>query len=260
MTVTSPLIPQSIAVFLLMMTRIGTMMMFMPGFGGRSVPTPTKVVLSGVLALLLVPFTQIGEETFTAAGVFATAVARELLIGLVMGIGIAVVFGAIEMASSLIGLQVGLNLQPVFNPSLGAQQLPVNTFYMVIAALIFFGANGHHLILLAMQRSFQTVPVGTAGLAEHAGVTIIGLTSAMFVDALRIALPVAGTLLVVDACLGVLNRMVPQMHVFFVGLPIKIFVGFAVLLMTMPFLVRLLSPMLTRGLVEAIGHAGSVVR
>lgn len=260
MTIASPLVPQSIAVFLLMVTRIGTMLMFMPGFAGRSVPPAIKVLAALALSLVLVPFTRPGAETLTDPASFTVGLAREFLLGLLMGFGIAVVFGAIEMAASLVGAQIGLNLSGVFNPSLDLQGTPLNTFYLVAAALVFFSANGHHLVLMALHRSFQTVPIGSAALADNAGTAIIALASLMFVDALRIGLPVAGTLLAVDACLGVLNRMVPQMNVFFVGLPVKIFAGFAVLLLTLPFLIRVLAPMVTDGVIEAIGRAGAVAR
>lgn len=260
MSLDSPLVPQSAAVFLLMLTRIGTMLAFVPGFAGRSVPAQFKVLASLVLTIVLVPFSRAGGADLTAPGRFAAAVAQEFLVGLLLGFGVAVVFGAIEMASGLIGIQIGLNMAPVFNPSLSDQAMPLNTFYYVMAALVFFGANGHHLVLLALARSFQAIPVGTAGLADTSGRTLIGLTGTMFADALRIGLPVAGTVLLVDAALGLLNRMVPQMNVFFVGLPVKLFVGFAVLLLTLPFLLRMLTPMLTSGIYDSIGQAGAVAR
>ncbi|MDI3340335.1 MAG: flagellar biosynthetic protein FliR [Sphaerobacter sp.] len=260
MTIASPLIPQSIAVLLLAMTRIGTTLMFIPGLGGRTVPTPLKVLAAGVLALVLLPFTPPVTQPLSDPAHFTVALAREFLLGLLMGFGIAVVFGAIEMAASLAGVQIGLNLGPIFDPALNAQATPLNTYYLVTAALVFFGTNGHHLVLLALHRSFQSVPIGGATLAGDAGSTITALASLMFADALRIGLPVAGTLLAVDAALGVLNRMVPQMNVFFVGLPVKVLAGFGVLLLTMPFLLRLLSTMVTSGIVEAIGRAGGVAR
>lgn len=260
MTIDSPLIPQSAAVFLLMLVRIGTMLTFMPGFGGRNVPMPVKIAASLVLALVLIPFNRAGDSGLTEPGRFAAAVGQEFLIGLLMGLGVAIVFGAVEMAANIIGVQLGLNLAPVFNPSFNAAVMPLSTFYIVTASLVFFAANGHHIVLMALQRSFETVPVGTATLGDGASQVVIRLTGAMFADALRIGLPVAGTLLVVDAALGILNRMVPQMNVFFVGLPAKILVGFGLVLLTLPFLLRVLEPLVTRGVYQAIGQAGSVAR
>lgn len=260
MVVDSLLVPPSAAVYLLMLTRIGTMLTLVPGFGSRNVPMPLKVIASLMLALVLVPFTRVTTTGLSEPGRFAAAVAQEFLVGLLLGFGVAVVFGAVQMAASIVGAQIGLNMAPVFNPSLNMAETPMNTLYLAIATLVFFGANGHHLVLLALQRSFLAVPVGSATLADDAGRAIIGLSSMMFVEAVRIGMPIAGTLLVVDAALGVLSRMVPQMNVFFVGLPAKIFAGFALMLLTLPFLLRVLGPLVTRGLYDTIGHAGAVVR
>jgi flagellar biosynthetic protein FliR len=74
----------------------------------------------------------------------------------------------------------------------------------------------------------------------------------MFSDALRIGLPMAGSLLVADIGLGLLNRMVPQMSVFFVGLPAKILLGFLVLLLSLPFLLQILVHVTTDGLLNVL--------
>ncbi len=260
MTLDTPLLPVSGAVFVLVLVRIGTMLMLVPGFSGRGVPTPLKIGFSVLLAVVLLPFVRVNPVGLEVADRFVVAVAQEFLVGLLMGFAVAVVFGAIEMAASLASLQMGLNLAAVFNPALNAQASALDTFYLVLASLIFFGVNGHHMLLVALQRSFESVPVGSATLAANGDQAIVALTAAMFVEALRIALPISGTLLVADAALGILNRMVPQMNVFFVGLPIKIVVGFLVLALTLPFLIRVLDGMMTRGLVDALGRAGAVVR
>lgn len=260
MTLTSPLLPQSGAVFLLMLVRVGTMLMFLPGFNGRNVPTPVKVAFSVVLTLTLVPFAGGDAAALTETGRFVVAVAQEFLVGLLLGLGVALVFGAVETAASLINIQMGLNLSPAFNPSFNTQGAPLDTFYLLTASLIFFGVNAHHLLILALARSFDTLPLGTASLSPTGDNTIVALTQTMFVNALRIGLPVAGTLLIADIALGILSRMVPQMNVFFVGIPAKILVGFGLVLLTLPFLLGMLGGMLTSGLLDMVARAGAVAK
>src|SRR5690606_993992 len=148
----------------------------------------------------------------------------------------------------------------VFNPSLDLQGTPLNTFYLVAAALVFFSANGHHLVLMALHRSFQTVPIGSAALADNAGTAIIALASLMFVDALRIGLPVAGARPAVVACLGVPAGVPPQTNASPVGLPVKSCAGSAALLWPLPCLSRVRAPRVTGGVIEAIGRAGAAAR
>jgi flagellar biosynthetic protein FliR len=256
----APLLPQSIAVFLLMLVRVGTMLMLMPGFSGRSVPAPIKVIFSVVVTLTLVPFSQTNAAQFNDPGRFAVGVGQEFLVGLLMGFGIALIFGAVEMAAGLINIQMGLNLSPAFNPSFNMTGGALDTFYMLIASLIFFGADAHHLLILALQRSFVTIPVGAATFSQSGQQTLAALTEVMFVDALRIGLPVAGTLLLADVALGILSRMVPQMNVFFVGLPAKMLVGFGLILLTMPFLLGVLHTMMSSGLVDMVSRSGGLAR
>jgi flagellar biosynthetic protein FliR len=246
--------------FLLMLVRVGTILMLLPGMNGRTAPTPVKVAFAVLLTIVLTPFTPRGDAELSQAGTFIVAVGQEFLVGLLMGFGVALILGAIEIASSLITIQMGLNLGPTFNPAFNMSGAPLDTLYMIIATLIFFGVNAHHTIILALQKSFVTLPVGTAGVSSGGADTIIDLASGMLVNALRIGLPVAGTLLLADLAMGLLSRMVPQMNVFFVGLPAKIMVGFALVLLTLPFLFNVIGSLMGAELIDVISRAGGVAR
>ncbi len=255
-----PLLPSSMAVFLLMTVRIGLVITLIPGLSGRSVPNQAKVALTGILALMLGPFVQANTVTLSRADRFVLALAQEFLVGLALGLAVAMVFAAVEMTASIISVQLGFSLANVFNPSLNLQGTALNTLYLALASLLFFITNGHHLLLLGLQRSFQTVPLGGASPAPGADQTLVELSAAMFSDALRLGLPIAGTLLIADVALGILSRMVPQMNVFFVGLSAKIFAGLLLLALTLPFLVRVLSDVVTRELSQTIAQMLQVLR
>jgi flagellar biosynthetic protein FliR len=256
----APLLPESMAVFILMLVRVGTMLMLLPGFSGRNVPVPIKVAFAVVLTLVLTPVSPAGDPGLSDAGRFVVGVGQEFLIGLLMGFAVSLVFGAVEIAAALISMQMGLSLGQTFNPAFNTNGTALDTFYMVVATLVFFSLNAHHLLILALARSFEAVPVGTAALNGSLEQTIVGLTSTMFVNALRIGLPVAGTLLIADAALGILSRMVPQMNVFFVGMPAKVFAGFALILLTLPFLINVLATMVDVGISDAVSRAVAVPR
>ncbi|MCS7257190.1 MAG: flagellar biosynthetic protein FliR [Thermomicrobium sp.] len=252
MEVSTPLIPSSIALFVLVVTRVGLVLTLLPGFGSQAVPLPARVALAIVVALVLTPFVRTEATALNQPTVFAVALAREIVTGLALGLAVAAVFAAIEMAASLIGYQLGFGLAATFNPAFGTHGTALNTLYLALAALVLFGTNGHHLLIAALARSFALLPPGTTLPDTDTPLALIGLTGTMFADALRIGLPVAGSLLVADIGLGLLNRMVPQMSVFFVGLPAKILLGFFVLLLSVPFLVQLLASLTTDGLIGVI--------
>jgi flagellar biosynthetic protein FliR len=260
MEVSTPLIPSSIALFVLVVTRVGLVLTLLPGFGSQTVPLPARAALAVVLALALTPFVRADVPMLNQPAVFAVALARELVTGLALGLAVAAVFAAIEMAASLIAYQLGFGLATTFNPAFGTQGTALNTLYLALAALLLFGTNGHHLLIGALARSFVLLPPGTALPDAETPLVVIRLTSAMFADALRIGLPVAGSLLVADIGLGLLNRMVPQMSVFFVGLPAKILLGFLVLLLSVPFLLQLLAHVTSQGLLGTVTRVILVAR
>jgi flagellar biosynthetic protein FliR len=252
MTIDTPLVPGSMAVLILMSVRIGLVITLIPGLSGRSVPAQGKVALTVLLALMLSPFVRADAIALSQIDRFVLALAQELLVGLALGLAVSMVFSAVEMAASLISFQLGFSLANVFNPSLNLQGTALTTFYLALAALLLFVTNGHHLLLLALQRSFETIPLGQVRLSPRADAAVLELSAMMFADALRIGLPIAGTLLIADVALGILNRMVPQMSVFFVGLPAKIFAGLLLLALTLPFLLRVLSDVVNRQLGETM--------
>lgn len=259
MAVDSPLIPSSIAVFVLMSVRIGLVITLIPGLSGRSVPNQAKVALTVVLALMLGPFVRADAVLLSRIDGFIVALAQEFLVGLTVGLAVAMLFAAVEMAASIVSFQLGFGLANVFNPTLNVQGTALNTLYLALAALVLFVTNGHHLLLLGLQRSFEAVPVGSARLAAGGEQAMIAMSASMFTDALRIGLPIAGTLLVADVALGILSRMVPQMNVFFVGLSAKVFAGFLLLLLMLPFLLRVLSGVATTELSDALLRALRIV-
>jgi flagellar biosynthetic protein FliR len=127
MSTLGPLMPSSIAVFLLMLVRVGTMLMLLPGFNGRGVPVPAKIGFSVVLTLILVPVSPAGDPALSDAGRFVVGVGQEFLVGLLFGFAVALVFAAIEMAAGIINMQMGHNLAASFNPTFNTTGAALDT-------------------------------------------------------------------------------------------------------------------------------------
>ena len=115
----------------------------------------------------------------------------------------------------------------------------MDQFYLIMAALLFLGVNGHHQFLLALQRSFELVPIDGyvspfASNSEELVSFIARTTGTVFEVGLRIAAPVAGALLITDVVMGLMARAIPQMNVFMVGAPLKIMVASVGLMAALP--------------------------
>lgn len=227
--------PEWSATFLLVLARISAAVVVLPLFGARAVPPQAKIGLALMLSLVVLPLQSTPLVAPPVALLpFAAAVGSEVLVGITMGLAIALLFYAMEMAGSLVGVQMGFDMGAVIDPITGVRSGAMAQFYRMLAMLIFFAVNAHHLVLSGLHRSFSVVPPGSADLSLIAGDRAAPFLSALVVLAVRVALPVAGTLMLTDLAMALAARMVPQMPVLIVGFPIKIGVGIFVMALSVP--------------------------
>lgn len=224
-----------IAVFGLVLARVGGLLVVAPIFGGRQVPAQSKIGLAVVLSLIFTPL-QISHAAAIPPGAvaFGFLIGREVLVGLAVGFAVALIFNGVQVGSHLIGIQIGFGLGGVLNPESGADSSVIEGFYSVLATVIFLTANGHHAVLAALARTFELAPVAGSQLPSINPVQVMALIQSVFVIALRIALPAIGALLLADVAMGLVGRAAPQMQVMVVGAPVKIVIGLIMLAASIP--------------------------
>lgn len=207
-----------------------------PVIGSRNVPIHIKVGLSLFLAFATYPFVMVPNDLqLDNSFYYATIVIKELLVGLLIGYVGLLFFSAILIAGQIIDLQMGFGLVNVIDP-LSQAQIPVmGQLKYLVATLIFLMINGHHWFIVAVARSFQIIPMGSLSITPKLTNALLLAFSDVFLMAMKIALPIVGTLLLVDIALGILARTIPQMNVFIVGFPLKIAVGLAMFIAVLPF-------------------------
>ena len=233
--------PEWSANFLLVLARLSAALVAIPLFGARGVPAPAKIGLAALLSLIVLPL-QAPPLTAPPTNLlpFASLVGSEVLVGLAIGVAVSLVFSALEMGATLVGVQIGFGLHGVIDPLTGGQSSVLNQFYRLVVTLIFFAVNGHYLVINGLLQTFEVVPPGTADLTLIAGDRVAPFFTALFVVAIRIALPVMGALMLTDLAMGLVARTVPQMNVLIVGFPAKVGVGLFVLAVSMPLAVALM--------------------
>lgn len=243
--------PEWSAYFLLVLARLTAAIVAAPLFGARSVPIHTRVGLAIVLSLIVLPLSERDlEGAPTDLFAFASALGTEVILGIAIGVGIMLVFQGLEMAASLVSVQMGFGIGQVFDPISGQMSGTLEQFYRVIITLVFFAINGHYLVVMGFLATFEVVPPGEATLAVIAGDRVVPFFGTLLVSAVQIALPVFGALVLTDLALALVNRTVPQMNALVVGFPVKIGVGLIVLGASMPMLVAFLGATMGRALVD----------
>ncbi|WP_241236360.1 flagellar biosynthetic protein FliR [Brevibacillus marinus] len=235
-------IMQYLPVFLLVFVRMTAFMVTVPVFAARGVPNQVKVGLSFFAAFL--SFSYIPQTAPIPLDLaFALHAVKEALVGIMLGLVLQIVFFAVQVAGGLIDMQNGFALANVIDPRTGAYVPLTGNFKNILATLYFLSIDGHHMLIRGIITSYQAVPIdlqwGPLG-SEALFLLVVKVFGYMFMSAFLIAAPVVVALFLVDLSLGIIAKSVPQFNIFVVGLPIKIFASFLVLLVVMPgFLVVL---------------------
>ena len=231
----------TIVAFLLVLIRISGMLVTAPILSQRSIPAQAKIGLAFTVSLILFPLHASHLVIPTDLIQFAVIAGQELILGLMLGFVATLVFTSLQMAGEYISMQMGLSISSVLDLVSGTQVPALGQLYFYMAVLLFLSLNIHHALILGVEKSFSKIPVGefvTSGgvMAER----FITLTGDMFTLALMIALPVMGILLVTEVCLGFMAKVMPQMNIFMVGLPMKVGVGLVIFGVSLPYVANLM--------------------
>lgn len=217
--------------------RITAMFMVAPLFGAREIPSMAKVALGVLVAVVIVPSGGWALSLGAGLGYFLLAIGCELLVGLLAGFGLSLAFSALHMAASLVGLQANFSLGNALDPTQSENTGGIDRLYTLLATLIFLTTNMHHLVLLGLNRLFQVLPLNSFALTGVGMERFVRLGAAIFVESIKIALPITAALLLADVAMAMMNRAAPQMNIYFVmGIPVKLALAMVAFVVTLPFL------------------------
>jgi flagellar biosynthetic protein FliR len=223
-------LPAYAAAFMLVFARIGTMLMLLPGFSDTGVPVRIRLTAALMLAAVLLPLHQAAYHIdLTAAGPVLAIFGQELLIGGLLGMTARLAMSALQVAGSVIANQMGLGFVTAVDPTQGQQGVIIGNFLSVLGVTLIFVTNLHYLLIGALNDSYTLFAPGTIPLFGDAA----ALTTRTIATAFRIGIQLAAPFLVFGLLfnlgLGVLSRLMPQMQVFFVGVPLSILIGLLIL-------------------------------
>jgi flagellar biosynthetic protein FliR len=238
---------QQVQGFFWVFVRIATLFFLLPFFGANNIPTMWKAGISLLMALILFPVVPPPPAFPRTIPEVVMGVASEVLLGLVLAIGVKMLFAAVELAGQFMGFQMGFNMASAIDPETGGQSTVMSRFLYLFTVLIFFSVNGHHMFIRALAASFYKVPPDSFHLTTPAVGALVKVSGDMFLIALKMAAPVMIAVFLSNVCLGIVARTVPQVNVLMVGFPLNIFLGmilFSLLLLNLsPFLLDLFREM-----------------
>lgn len=228
--------------FGIVLFRVAGIMTFAPFFSSRAVTYQVRIALTLTATLAMAPSVSLGPiPSETNMGTLLGLVMGEVAFGMMLGLVASFIFAGLQFAGQVVAFQLGFSLANLIDPQSEVETSVVSFLYYYLGVLLFLLINGHHWFFLAVNDSFNYLPV--QGVTLHAPLIndLIRLSSQMFVSGMQIAAPVLAITIISDIVLGILGRAAPQIHILIVGLPLKSLVGFAALSISFYFLPQLLA-------------------
>ena len=232
-----------------MLIRISILLFFMPIFGAKGVPTMWKAGVSITLALIITPVVPPIEIFPQTLPEVCLGVLAEILMGLILALSIKMLLTSVQMAGQFMSFQMGFAMARAMDPQTGVQSTVLTQFLYLFTILIFLSIDGHHMIILALARSFTIVPPNSLSFDSSIAGIIANISSQMFVIGLKIAAPIMVALFLSNLCLGIVARTVPQLNILLVGFPINICIGLILYILVLANI----SPLLT-DLIKKMGN------
>lgn len=232
MHITLPSLSGAVLIYLLVFARTGAMLMLLPPIGDANVPARVRLLLAIGITMAMAPTVSASYPAMAPRSIIALGViiAQEVTAGVMIGTLARLIMSSISIAGTIIANQMGLSYAESLDPTQHGQQgAVIGNFLSMLAVVLIFSANLHHLAIGAVAGSYHLIPPGTSLPTGDMADLAVRLVSASFALGFQLAAPFIVFGFAVNAGFGVLARMQPQLQVFFIATPFNILVGFVVM-------------------------------
>ncbi|KRF31913.1 flagellar biosynthetic protein FliR [Paenibacillus sp. Soil787] len=231
---------QAIPIFLLIFCRITSFFVVVPILSSRNVPMMFKIGLSVFISFIIFATMGLGKP-FPMDGEYLLLIIREMLVGVLLGFLAYIFFTVVQIAGSFMDMQIGFSMASVIDPLTGASTPMLGNLKYMIAVLLFLSFDGHHFLIRAIIDSYRWIPLDNQLFARIYDGQISNFLfqslSKMFYLSFQLAAPIIAALFLTDLGLGLLTRVAPQFNIFVIGAPLKMILGFFLLVILFPELI-----------------------
>jgi flagellar biosynthesis protein FliR len=232
------------------MIRPSAALMVAPVFGAAAVPVQLRIIIAMALSISLNAAVSVTMPEPLSVAMFL-AIAGEIIVGLGLGLIIQTAYSAASIAGEIIGNAMGLGFANMVDPSTSHSNPALSQLLTVLAAFLFFAADGHLLLIQAIRQSYEGYPIGI--MPERSFFWDIALFGrSAFNAGFAIAVPVAFAVVLIQIIMGMLSRSAPQLNLFAVGLPAATLAGFFLMVVGLPVMAGSISAALSEGFEMAL--------
>lgn len=217
--------------YLLVFSRTGSMIMLLPALGEGGIPAQVRLALALAVSVALAPTVQGAYPAHSPATALQLGllIAKEVTCGILVGSMSRIIMSALQTAGYLIATETGLAYAQTVDPTQHEQGAVIGNFFSLIGAVLIFSTDLHHVAIGAIAGSYHMLPPGAALPTGDMAELTVRLVSGAFVLGFQLAAPFLVFGFALYAALGILARLMPQLQVFFIALPINILFGFVLM-------------------------------
>lgn len=220
--------------FLLILTRVSCFMFLAPFFSMTNTPTRIRLGLSIFTSVLLYQVLT-PSEVVVADSIFSYSllVIKEAITGLLLGFSVNICMTIVNFAGSIADMETGLSMANLIDPTTRENSSITGVYYQYIIMLLMIVTGMYRFLLQAIADTFKLIPVnGAVFRSENLLENMVLFLTDYVIIGFRIVLPIFCVMLLLNAILGVMAKVSPQMNMFAVGMQLKILVGLSVLFLT----------------------------
>jgi flagellar biosynthetic protein FliR len=224
------MLPALAAAFMLVFARVGAMVMLLPGLGETNIPVNIKLAIALLLTLIILPLHRDAYHVdMGSLTPLLVLMLHEIVIGIVLGATARVTLSALQVAGAVIAQQMGLGFATSVDPTTQGQQgVLIGNFLTLLGVTLLFATDSHHLVIAALSDSYTIFSPGETMTSGDVAALATRAFAAAFKIGIELSAPFLVFGLVFNVGLGVLARLMPQMQVYFVGVPLSILAGFLI--------------------------------
>jgi len=221
--------------------RVGAGLLFAPIWGDPGLPQYLRVILVFSIAAGVAAITPFNADAYTNPGLILP---MEFLIGLLLTMGIRIAFAGLHMGGQLASYYLGFSAVQTIDPQTQNRSTIMSGYFTMLGYVMILASNQHHTIFLALADSYKVFPVGASISLNQWFGSLISVSQQIFVIGWKISLPVFVATFILEATVGFIARMQPQINTMVVTAPLKLLVGIVVLGASLTFMPRVIGPVL----------------
>ncbi len=230
---------QNADIYFLIFARVIALFMTSPILSNPSVPGVVRNALALMVTIVIYPFAE--DHMVPADGIgFLFVVVGEVVLGVITGFFITIIFSTFQLAGQMFAVQMGFGASQVFDPMAQVQIPVIGQLFNFIALFVFITTGAFQKIfIIGLIRSIKYVRAFDLFMEqEYLMNRAVSALGTLFHQALVIAFPMLGTLILLSVTMGLLAKASPQMNLMMIGFPIQITIGFTMIGFSLPFLVE----------------------